>query len=159
VPQRCPTDDEVTARSSARPVRVNVSERRYAGFGQRLDPPPSGASPQISESDAVRRGMAAQPAGFDPGPEPTVALASYSDDWGGLKSDGADKDPIRDRLAWALLFPHAVTSEPTGSGAPNPATTTTTPPPCRLATVFVPVDANSGQVLSTKKTEEPVIGG
>ncbi len=148
----------MSARSSAQPVRVEVSERRYGGFGQRLDPPPSGANPQISESDAVRRAMAAQPAEFDPGPEPTVALASYSDDSGRPNPDGT-KEPIRDRLAWALLFPHAVTREPTRSGAPNPATTTTTPPPCTLATVFVPVDANSGQVLPATKTEEPVIGG
>src|SRR5207237_3074603 len=52
-PGTCPSPEELKARADRPPTRVEVHESQAPLPGFRLDPPPPGATPKVSEDDAV----------------------------------------------------------------------------------------------------------
>ena len=148
-PAACPTEAELAARAHTRARTVDTTEPESSGPGLRVEPPPAGATARISEDQALRRAGAYNGgAAPDPGPDPTITLASFSDDTGmmRLNPDGTRTKLIQDRLSWVILARHATIGRATG-GPAAPGTPTTAAPSCTLGTVVTAVDAHTGDVL------------
>jgi hypothetical protein len=131
-PSSCPTVTELAARADAKPTVVKVTEREVPFEGVTLDAPPAVATLNVSADQAWASARAASRP--DPGPAPTIALATFAD-----TSSGP-------RVAWVLVFRDAEVGPPSGGGS-LPGQPTIPPKPCYLGTSVMAVDAANGVVL------------
>ena len=118
----CPTAEEVAARANKKPRVVVTTKAEDPVQGQHLEPPPPDAAPKITADQAWA--SARNYAAPDPGPDPTMTLATFTSSMTGT------------HLAWVLVFRDAETTGPLGGNAP--------PKPRYLGTTVQPVDATNG---------------